>query len=609
MTTNNADFPLPKTGYLTFDALSMQAALKQRLTDNGVFTDQLYAGSNISQIIDLLSYTFNGLIYYANRTSTDATYSDTTLYENINRLVKMIGYNPIGRQSSILNFTCSAESVMPQALYTIPRYSYINLGSISYSFNEDITFFKSKQNEIEYLQDFSQSKLLYQGRFVEYPTYTATGDENEVIYLLPGDNVMIDHFNIDVYVKNVLTETWEKWERSPSLYLATANEKKFEVRLNENKHYEIKFGNNINGSKLNTNDLVSIYYLKSDGTNGEVGVNALQAGKLITYNTNQFNEIFNEVVVEDITVIPESQLINLVFDNNSSSTYYSQEESVDKIRQNAPNVFRSQYSLTTESSFDNYIRTNFSNLIHDVKVVNNLSYLSNYMKYFYDLGISNPNNISRVLFNQVNFATTCNFNNVYLFVVSKAINDANIQISYLNPALKNLIISSMKDVKVLTCEPVTVDPVFMSVDIGISNNGSSVSLDDTTNTELLVIKKTNSKRDATAIQSDINNLFLDYFSRSNCLLGQSIDVDYLSNGILSIDGVENFYTRRTDNPNMKYQGLSLMVWNPIYNVDKKHITQNLVLQYFQFPFLNNRGTFINKINVQSGSTIFESVEF
>ena len=54
MSLNN-DFTLPKYGYLAFDALSMKAFLKQRLNDSGVFTDQNYEGSNISQLVDLFA--------------------------------------------------------------------------------------------------------------------------------------------------------------------------------------------------------------------------------------------------------------------------------------------------------------------------------------------------------------------------------------------------------------------------------------------------------------------------------------------------------------------------------------------------------------------------
>jgi len=608
MATNRGDFPLPKDGYLTFDSAGLKAHLKQRLTENGIFTDQLYEGSNISQIIDILAFTFNGLIYYLNRTSTETTYKDTQLYENINRIVQEIGYNPIGRQTSVLSFTCSADSAMEPALYTIPRYSYVTLGGISFSFNEDITFFKSLSAETEVLEDFSNSKLFYQGRYIEYTPYTATGEENEVVYLLPGNNILIDHFNIDVYVKSSVDNKWSKWERTPSLYVSTANEAKYEIRLNENKNYEIKFGNNINGKQLTVGDTVAIYYLKSDGTNGEVGVNALLAGKLIKYNTTQFADIFNDVIVETVTIIPEEQLINLRFDNNSSSTYYSEEENVDSIRQNAPNIFRSQYRLVTESDYESYVQTNYANLIHDIKVVNNWSYLSNYLKYYYNLGITNPNNVSRVLYNQVNFADSCNFGNIYMFIVPKIVTSSTNSIAYLNPSLKTLIISSMKDIKLLTSEPIIFDPIYMAFDLGMKKTSLTPTTNDIGQTELVIVKKDNSRRDSSAIQTDVVNVFTNYFNRQDCTLGQTISIDYLNNAILEIDGIEKFYTRRTDDPTIQYEGLSLITWNPIYSNDIQYITQNLVLSYFMFPYFNNLENLKNKITVQINNTIFESIE-
>ena len=50
-----------------------------------------------------------------------------------------------------------------------------------------------------------------------------------------------------------------------SLFLSEPNSRHFEVRYNENKNYELKFGNSVNGKKLNLNDTVAIYYLKSNG--------------------------------------------------------------------------------------------------------------------------------------------------------------------------------------------------------------------------------------------------------------------------------------------------------------------------------------------------------
>ena len=606
-TIAKGDFPLAKDGYIIFDSLGMKATLKERLTQNGIYTDQIYEGSNIAQLIDIVAYQYNTIIYYLNRTAPETLFNEAQVYENMNRLTKLVGYNPIGYQTSVLSFNVSATKDMPVALYTIPRYSYLTLGSLSYSFKEDVTFYHSTTSN-EYLEDISKSKLFYQGRFVEYPIYTATGDENEIVYLLPGDKVIVDHFNIDIYVFSAQTQKWTAWSRTNSLYLENSTDKKYEIRLNEKNHYEIKFGNDINGKKLEVGDQVAIYYLMSNGKAGEVGANALQAGKLVVFSSTQYDEIYNDIQIENITIMPNEQIGNLIFDNTSSSTYYAESEDVDAIRVHAPANFRSQYRLVTEADFENYVRTNYSNLIHDVKVVNNWSYVSNYLKYFYDIGINNPNNVGRVLYNQVNFADSCNFNNVYMFIVPKVVSNTKNPMSYLSPSLKSLIIGSMQDVKVLTSEPVTIDPVFMSFDLGIAASGVTPSITDSDNTKLLVIKKTNSRRDMSAIQTDIYNIFVNYFTRTNCVLGQTIDINYLTNAILGVDGVETYYTARTDT-GTKYEGLSMLSYNSIYTTDIKFVTQNQILNYFQFPFLANFETFINKIDVTTTATRYESVEY
>jgi hypothetical protein len=69
--------------------------------------------------------------------------------------------------------------------------------------NKDVTIFKSLSGELEYLNEFSEQNLLYQGRFVEYPLYNAVGEEGEIVYVLPGDNIVIDHYNIFLFDPSV----------------------------------------------------------------------------------------------------------------------------------------------------------------------------------------------------------------------------------------------------------------------------------------------------------------------------------------------------------------------------------------------------------------------
>ena len=98
------DFTLSKDGYVAFDALSLKSLIKTRLNTNRIFTDQNFEGSNISSIIDIIAYAYHVLIFYLNRTSSESTFTTAELYENINKIVKLISYNPVGFQTSILSF-------------------------------------------------------------------------------------------------------------------------------------------------------------------------------------------------------------------------------------------------------------------------------------------------------------------------------------------------------------------------------------------------------------------------------------------------------------------------------------------------------------------------
>ena len=92
-------------------------------------------------------------------------------------------------------------------------------------------------------------------------------------------------------------------------------------------------------------------------------------------------------------------------------------------------------------------------------------------------------------------------------------------------------------------------------------------------------------------------------------MGQIVDINYLTNEILAIEGVETFYTRRIDNKSIRYEGLSMLVWNPVYEVDNRLITQNIIMSYFQIPYLYDRENFTNKITVESINKVYENIEF
>lgn len=93
MATQNTDF-------LKFSAYSMKELITRKLSEDSKFTDQVYEGSNLAILIDLVAYMYQVIVYQLNNAAAESMFSDTQIYENISRLVKLIGYNPKGFKPS-----------------------------------------------------------------------------------------------------------------------------------------------------------------------------------------------------------------------------------------------------------------------------------------------------------------------------------------------------------------------------------------------------------------------------------------------------------------------------------------------------------------------------
>jgi hypothetical protein len=618
MSNQFSDYNIPFDGYTAFDALSLKSLIIKRLNNSNVFTDQNYEGSNISAVIDIIAYAYHTLMFYLNRTSSESTFTTAELYENINKIVKVIGYSPIGYQTAILPFQATGTAALPIGTYTIPRYTYFTLDGVSYSFTQDVTFTKSLQ-ESQILTTLQEDNLLYQGLYTEYPTYIANGEPFEIITMavvdLNGTNIIIDHFNIDIYVKDNSAETpvWERWGQTPSLFLERSNAKVYEKRLNENQRYEIKFGNNIAGKKLNPGDEVAIYYLKSNGQRGEIGTNILNGNRAFLYNTSRFNQIQTDTTPPNLALINPSLITEIQFKNQDPSTKFVDIESVSQIKNNATNTFKAQYRLITALDFENYVFKNYSNLIASTKVVNNWDYISGHQKYYFDLGVDNPNLESRVLFNQVKFADSSNSNNVYVYAVPKLekISSVSTRTNYLNSAQKQAILNDLQQTKLTTAEIIINDPVYTAIDLGVQIPGVPPTPDIADTTVLEITRNVTAKRNPEAVRELVYGIFRDYFSTTKNNLGLYISLTELSNQILSIEGVDDIVTKRLyRGTTYTAPGVSLLAFNPVYPFnDIDVITQDTPLPYFKFPYLNNATNFINKIQVFTPSIQLLNREF
>jgi hypothetical protein len=596
---NFTEYNLPQTAYATFDATSLKSLIIQRLNESEVFRDQNFEGSNINAFIDIVAYMYHTLLFYLNTTSSESTFTTAELYENMNKLVSNLGYKPSGKQTSLANVTLTGTANLPPGPYTIRRFSYIDVNGISYTTLKDISFEKT----IDGSQILSPSNsILHQGTLKEYPAYTATGEEFEVIKLISGvanTNSVTDPFISDnafvIFVKSVDTGVWQQWAESSSLYLESPGSLKYEKRYNENNNYEFKFGNDIIGRKLKEGDVVQLYYILSDNAPAAITANTINGSSFIILTTPTLEDISTSIYTAGTAFVTAANTRYVLANNINDATPVSYEETVDEIRNNAPKLFSLQNRLVTGTDYEYFISKNFNSVVKSVKAISNDEYTSSALKYFYSIGLNNPNDDSRVLFNQVRYANSTTFNNVNLYIVpTNTIVSEQIP-NYLNPSQKQLILNECNTIKDITHNITFADPVYKAFNIGLELVGEKPTTDIIANTRLVIYKNRNNTVNPTTLKQNIQGIFKTAFSELT--LGSVVNLSDISNSILNTYGVDGIATRRIDT-GFEVQGISCLVWNPIYaDYDIITTSQNYKLANFQYAYFYEISKLINSILV------------
>ena len=608
---NFTEFNLPTNAYTGFDAQSLRDLIIDRINNDTTinFTDQNFEGSNISALIDIIAYSYHTLLFYLNQTSSESNFNDAELYENINRIVKLIDYKPVGKQTAVLPVEIKGTSDLSAGYYTIPKFSFATSQGKTFTFTKDVTFEKTT-SDTETISAIG-SQLMYEGTLQEYPIINPIGEKFEVVNLLPGGNTTIDHFNIYVYVKEVNSNNkWYEWSRVPSLYLSKPNERSFEIRYNENKNYELKFGNSVNGRKLNQGDQIAVYYLKSSGTDGKVTKNTFNSSSLNIYNTSQYDDILTDTQDTSLNFLTIETVLNTTISNTEDSTDFGEEENADEIKQNAPRFFSSEYKLTTKDDYKSFVERNYKNLVYDVTVQNNSDYTNDYLKYLNDeLGLTDYSLETNALFNQYYFADSSDANNIYLTIVPNLRKNKSVitRSNYLSNALKEKIRNEIAEYKLLNSEIAFIDPVYLNLDLSLRFSGEVNRLRYKDSTQLVITKQARALINEDDLKSKVYNIITTYIN--NLKLGDTIDVRYLNNEIEKIQGIESIETLRTD-LNRSTPGLSFCVFNPIYNgKDKKVFDTRCKLKPYQIPYIESPVAFKDKIVVKSQVTNKRVVEY
>ena len=628
------------TDFLRFSAYSIKDLITRKLAQDTKFTDQIYEGSNLAILIDIFSYMAQCMLYSLNNAASESMFSDTQIYENINRLCKFIGYHPKGCGLIASEFVLNNTRAQFEGLI-IPKYSKIDTESYDL-FGKKICY--STLDSIEVNSNFDFSTLFYNGEWKLYTTVFISNGEKYQHFILTGlqsdsdKNKYIPNKGIHVYVESEDSKDFSQYtcvdqglftdnnvENGTTIYSNTSNI--VDLRLNEEKTYELTFGNGINGSIPPKNSKIYIFYLESNGsygllTSGQVVNKKLQAGNSILGITS---ELYDKIIPK---TLQETSLTNItsttdqypevpIFSNIENSTSFNKEESVDDIKINAPEWFKVGNRLVTNSDYVYFMKTKNRDFIIDVVCQNNWEYISTFYRWLYNYsingnyskkriekGIDNKNyyiNQNRLLRSDLRWSDAVDVNNVYLWV--KMRNDSEI--------LKDHFELDIQNIKALTQEVVFLKPIELyftpcAEDISTALNyfNSSTNEFDPNNYSYIEITlDDNSIYTNIDISTKISQIIRQFFDENNQILGANIQLAKLSDKIYelgSIIRIRTIYNNTKTGETIIQPGLSFATWtSSVIDIGDDLIITNISrqLEQFQFPKLYNSNSIINKIRV------------
>ena len=452
-----------KNEYLRFSASSIKELLQQKLSEGTDFTDQAFAGSVIDIMLDALSQMYAAQMFYLNNSAAESIFTDANIYENMNRIVKMLAYNPRGYITSSLLVRLNASSkYTTDARNVLHRYTTVTTDLKTSKFKtEPIAYSLGIDLDKGYIfnSDSPNELVMYNGTWNLYPQKTVSlGVPFETIILDKLDisetsqrRDFISHDHIDVFVQTSPTsKTYEKYETVSTLFESGTLDKHVEVRLNENKNYQIRFGDGVKGVKIPKNCDVRVIYLKSNGSEGVVGPEAFPTEEPLSLRwgvtglTNAELKDMLDVSERDYNLTNSATHLGaLNITTDTSATESDEFETVEEIRTNAPNWFRMGSRLITYSDFEQFIKGTFSQ-VRDVTVHNNWDFMVEFQEWLraYDqLTMA----VRSCYYKFADAADACN---IYIWVKNLS-----------NVDNKKAIEEQCNRIKSLTAELIVLDPI------------------------------------------------------------------------------------------------------------------------------------------------------
>jgi hypothetical protein len=301
--------PLSYTDY-DFDNLKTQ--LINRLKETDAWRDT-YESATGMMIIEFYAFVGNLVLYNLERRAEECYINTAQHRSSILNLVKLINYSPKRKVSATgtLQFSISAHT----KIVHIPQYTECQTADgVKYLTERDASIIPSAT---------SATVGGIQGELID-TSFTSDGTADQEFSISDTD---VEDDNYHVYFDD------EEWTEVTTFISSTSTSKHYRLVHELDDTLTVIFGNDIRGAIPESGLTIRFEYVRSDGLIG----NVYQTGRITTLNDTIYDE--------------DGDTVTTTVTNSTTFTGGDDEEDIEEIRSEAPQVFATGDRAVTRTDF------------------------------------------------------------------------------------------------------------------------------------------------------------------------------------------------------------------------------------------------------------------
>jgi len=308
------------------DFISLRENLKTYLQSNtSPFKDYDYDGSNLSTLLDLLSYNTYLNSFYLNMVGNEMFLDSAVLRDSVTSHAKALNYTARSYTSAKATVDINIAVTNTAARYvTLPKYTKFTAtasgGTYTFSTGDNIIISRNANNQ------FTANVDIFEGFVVteKYVANTMIDNQRFVI-----SNKQVDTSSLTVRVAPLPGQNYKTYLPATTLYDLNGDSEIYFTQCATQDRYEIIFGDGVFGKALTTGNVIEATYRVSSGSAPNGLKSFTSAGSIEGYS----------VTVNTIT----------------PASGGAERESIQSIKYNAPRHFQTQGRAVTPSDYNSLL--------------------------------------------------------------------------------------------------------------------------------------------------------------------------------------------------------------------------------------------------------------